>query len=73
MKKGGRILQKTDNREFFEFSLQEYQACGLALRDVVYDLHANGNPKDNIVTEYESRFVEQGLPICKVTAVYEGE
>ena len=73
LKKGGRILQKTDNREFFEFSLQEYQACGFALRDVVYDLHANGNPKDNIVTEYESRFVEQGLPICKVTAVYEGE
>lgn len=26
LKKGGRILQKTDNREFFEFSLQEYQA-----------------------------------------------
>ena len=54
LKKGGRILQKTDNRDFFEFSLEEYTACGFRLEKVTYDLHKDGNPKENIVTEYLS-------------------
>ena len=69
LKKGGRILQKTDDREFFEFSLGEYEACGFALENVNYDLHENGNPEWNIVTEYESKWVERGLPIHRVEAV----
>ena len=72
LKKGGRILQKTDNRDFFEFSLEEYKACGFALEKVTYDLHENGNPEWNIVTEYESKWVEQGLPIHRVEAVFKG-
>lgn len=69
LKKGGRILQKTDDREFFEFSLEEYKACGFALENVTYDLHENGNPDWNIVTEYEQKWVERGLPIHRVEAV----
>lgn len=72
LKKGGRILQKTDNRDFFEFSLEEYKACGFDLQNVTYDLHKNGNPEWNIVTEYESKWVEQGLPIHRVEAVFKG-
>lgn len=72
LKKGGRILQKTDNRDFFDFSLEEYKACGFALEKVTYDLHENGNPEWNIVTEYESKWVEQGLPIHRVEAVFKG-
>ena len=72
LKKGGRILQKTDNRDFFEFSLEEYKACGFDLQNVTYDLHENGNPEWNIVTEYESKWVEQGLPIHRVEAVFKG-
>ena len=70
LKKGGRILQKTDDRDFFEFSLEEYKACGFALENVTYDLHADGNPEWNIVTEYESKWVERGLPIHRVEAVF---
>lgn len=63
LRPGGRILQKTDNRDFFEFSLAEYAACGFAVARADYDLHKDGNPLDNIVTEYESRFVAAGQPI----------
>lgn len=69
LKNGGRILQKTDDREFFEFSLGEYEACGFRLENVSYDLHKNGNPAWNIVTEYEQKWVERGLPIHRVEAV----
>lgn len=71
LKKGGRIVQKTDNRDFFDFSLEEYAACGFRLENVDYDLHKNGNPAGNIVTEYESKWVAQGLPIHRAEAVWE--
>ena len=69
LKKGGCILQKTDDRDFFDFSLEEYQACGFTLEEVSYNLHENGNPEWNIVTEYEQKWVERGLPIHRVKAV----
>jgi len=72
LKKGGRILQKTDNRDFFEFSLEEFRACGFDLKNVTFDLHENGNPSWNIVTEYEQKWVERGLPIHRLEAVYNG-
>ena len=71
LKKGGRILQKTDDRDFFDFSLEEYRACGFKLENVTYNLHENGNPDWNIVTEYEQKWVERGLPIHRVEAVME--
>lgn len=71
LKKGGKIIQKTDDRPFFDFSLEEYAACGFALQEVCYDLHANGNPEDNIVTEYESKWIKRGLPIHRVVAIME--
>ena len=68
LKEGGKIIQKTDNRDFFEFSLEEYQAAGFTLENVSYNLHENGNPEWNIVTEYERKWVEKGLPIHRVEA-----
>lgn len=71
LKDGGRILQKTDDRDFFDFSLEEYRACGFALENLTYDLHEQGNPDWNIITEYEQKWVERGLPIHRVEAVKE--
>lgn len=68
LKDNGKIIQKTDNRDFFDFSLEEYRAAGLQLTEVSYNLHENGNPDWNIVTEYEQRWVETGLPIHRVVA-----
>ncbi len=73
LKDGGRILQKTDDREFFDFSLEEYRACGFALENLTYDLHEKGNPDWNIITEYEQKWVVRGLPIHRVEAVKTGE
>lgn len=69
LKKGGQIVQKTDDRDFFEFSLEEYAACGFELCEVSYDLHVQGNPEWNIVTEYEQKWVDRGLPIHRVVAI----
>ena len=72
LKKGGKIVQKTDDRDFFEFSLQEFKDCDFTLENVTYDLHEHGNPEWNIVTEYEKKWVEQGSPIHRVEAVFNG-
>ncbi len=69
LKKGGRVIQKTDDCDFFEFSIEQFQSCGFALQNITYDLHENGNPDWNIVTEYEQKWVERGLPIHRLEAV----
>ena len=68
LKDGGAVVQKTDNRDFFDFSLEEYQAAGFNLTELTFNLHENGNPEWNIVTEYEQKWVEMGLPIHRVVA-----
>ncbi len=73
LKKGGKIIQKTDDRDFFDFSIEEYTACGFRLENLSYNLHENGNPEWNIVTEYEQKWVERGLPIHRVEAIFDGD
>ena len=65
----GKVVQKTDNRDFFDFSLDEYRASGFELTELTYNLHENGSPDWNIITEYERKWVEQGLPIHRVVAL----
>ena len=61
------VVQKTDGREFFQYSLESLSQSGYTLQAVSLDLHADGI-EDNIVTEYEQKFIEQGLPIYRVAA-----
>ena len=61
------MVQKTDDRGLFQFSLEQFSQSGYTLQRVSLDLHADDYP-DNIVTEYESRFIRQGLPIYRVEA-----
>lgn len=63
----GFIAQKTDSRPFFDYSIESFQNNGFVLSEVCYDLH-NSDFAENIVTEYESKFVSQGLPIHRVVA-----
>ncbi len=67
MKDGAEIHQKTDNMGLFEFSLEQFSQNGFALKNVSLDLH-NSDFEGNIVTEYEQRFVSQGLPIYRLEA-----
>ena len=65
---GGKIIQKTDNRDFFEFSLESFRENGFELAYVTEDLH-NSTVTGNIITEYEQRFLSQGMPIYYLEAV----
>lgn len=71
LKEGGCIRQKTDNVLLFEFSLENYAACGWRTEDVCRDLHASPWAEDNILTEYEINFSGKGLTINAVTAYKE--
>lgn len=62
LKDGGEIYFKTDNRGLFDYSLEQFTEAGLEVSNVTNDLHAN-EPSDNIRTEYETKFSEQGVPI----------
>lgn len=52
---GGEIYFKTDNKEFFEFSLNEFANFGFFLKNITLDLHRS-QFKGNIMTEYEERY-----------------
>lgn len=71
LKPQGDLTFKTDNRGLFEFSLNEFAAFGLSMREIRFDLHASGLP--NVTTEYEDKFTEEGLPIYHVIARFPGE
>ena len=63
----GSVHFKTDGREFFEWSLEEFRESGWRLENVTFDLYAD-LPEDNIATEYERRFHRKGVPICSLHA-----
>lgn len=62
---GGYLTQKTDNKSFFEWSAESLAQNGFEVYDVCYDLP---NTSDNIVTEYEAKFRDEGLPIYALKA-----
>lgn len=66
LKKDGTLEFKTDNRELFDFAVEELKPAGWKIRELTYDLHADERLNEgNIMTEYEERFSLQGNPICK--------
>lgn len=59
------IIQKTDNRKLFEYSLMSYVLNDYKIDEISLDLHSD-DVKDNIETEYEKRFVSLGNVIYMV-------
>ena len=66
LKPNGVIRQKTDDQQFFAFSLEQYAESGFEVSDITYDLHAE--KRENIVTEYEAKFIAEGKKICACVA-----
>ncbi len=64
---GGRVEYKTDQAWLFDWSLEQFAALGYELREVTRDLHGAG--PTGVMTNYEARFHEQGVPICRCVAV----
>lgn len=63
-KENKHIIQKTDNRKLFEFSLISYVDYGYKIKNISLDLHQE--EIDNIQTEYERKFSSLGMPIYMV-------
>ena len=63
---GGEFHFKTDNAPLFEFSVEEFEACGLTVKNLTRNLHKNGPV--GIMTGYEEKFYALGTPInrCEV-------
>ncbi len=67
---GGELHFKTDNRKLFEFSLNEFADCDLKMRNITLDLH-NSDFEDNVMTEYETLFSQQGMPIYRCEVIFQ--
>lgn len=67
LKDGAEIHFKTDNDDFFEFSVNSFLENGFEITYLTRDLHAE-NPTDNVMTEYETKFVSLGKNINKLIA-----
>ena len=64
--KSGVIEFKTDNRDLFNFALEEVWPAGWNLLESTFDLHNDEKMMvGNVMTEYEERFSSKGNPICK--------
>lgn len=71
LKKGKPLEFKTDNKDLFDFAMEEAPQAGWIIDEYTYDLHNNPKMNEgNIMTEYEERFSSQGNPICKYIIHY---
>lgn len=62
LKDGGEIHFKTDDGELFEKSLEYFAEAGFETAYITRDLHASDYP-DNLVTEHEKMFADEGKKI----------
>ena len=63
-KEKNHIIQKTDNRHLFEFSLKSFTNYNYKIKTISLNLHKD--EIDNVETEYEKKFVSLGYPIYMV-------
>lgn len=61
------IIQKTDNDELFEYSLNSLKDYGYNIESISYDLHKTDIP--NVLTEYEEKFSKDGIKIKYLKAI----
>lgn len=59
------IIMKTDNRKLFEYSIIQFTNYNYKIKEISLNLY-NDDIQDNIPTEYENKFHNQGFPIYKI-------
>ncbi len=69
---GGEIHFKTDDDDLFDATLGYLEESGFAVLRMTRDLHAD-MPADNVITEHEAMFTEQGIPIKMLVAAVKTE
>lgn len=66
--KKGKVIFKTDNRELFDFSLEQVKESKWNLDNFTYDLHHSKYNEGNVMTEYEEKFSKEGKCINRLVA-----
>lgn len=66
LKSDGVIEFKTDNVGLFEYSLKVIKDSKWRLDFCSFDFHSEKESEENIMTEYEEKFADQGNKICKM-------
>lgn len=64
----GEIHMKTDNNDLFEYSLEQLKEDNWDITLVTRDLHNSPYKQNNVMTEYEEKFLEEGRKINKLIA-----
>ena len=63
LKKNGEIYFKTDDDGLFKESLEYFEEVGFKITKITYDLNEEPNFWDNIETEHEIKFKNEGIKI----------
>jgi len=64
LKNDGLIIFKSDNKDLFDYSIEELKAANFNIISLNYDY--DGLDNDDVQTEYEKKFRAQGISIKKV-------
>lgn len=64
----GEIHFKTDNRKFFEYSLESFSTYGMKIKNI--SLHLHEDDVFNVMTEYEEKFSNKGNRIYRCEAFF---
>ncbi len=63
----GVVLQKTDDKDFFDYSFSQFEKFGYLACDISERI--NSGEMDNIETEYERKFRAKNMPIYALKAI----
>ncbi len=67
LKEGGLIVQKTDDGDFYRFSLESFKEAGYTVIETCEDL-ASSPVAGDVETEHERLFKSRGKPIYRIVA-----
>jgi len=70
MMPGAKIIMKTDNVNLFDFSVRSLVNNGFKVINQTRDLYSSEFLAGNVATEYERKFVSEGVKICRLEAAY---
>ena len=65
---GGEVFFKTDDDDLFRDSLKYFEESGFEIVNKTYDLHNEPIFENNIITEHEKMFSDEGIKIKALIA-----
>lgn len=68
LSENGEIYFKTDSDELFEASLEYFKEAEFEITKITYDLHNEPIFEENIITEHEKMFSDEGIKIKALIA-----